>query len=83
MLDKKIILTNKYCEEKINNLSKQIGVSPLLIDILLKRGISDIEAIKTFLYGDMLMHAQKQRLEATQEINKTQNSEKTDKPTLA
>ena len=51
MLDKKIILTNKYCEEKINNLSKQIGVSPLLIDILLKRGISDIEAIKTFLYG--------------------------------
>ena len=51
MLDKKIILTNKYCEEEINNLSKQIGVSPLLIDILLKRGISDIEAIKTFLYG--------------------------------
>lgn len=36
MLDKKIILTNKYCEEEINNLSKQIGVSPLLIDILLK-----------------------------------------------
>ena len=33
--------------------------------------------------NDMLMHAQKQRLEATQEINKTQNSEKTDKPTLA
>ncbi len=33
--------------------------------------------------NDMLMYAQKQRLEATQEINKNLNSEKTDKPTLA
>ena len=51
MLDKKIVLTNKYCEEEINNFARQIGVSPLLIDILFKRGISDIDAIKTFLYG--------------------------------
>lgn len=51
ILDKKIILTTKCCEEKINILSNQIGVSPLLIDILLKRNINDIDAINTFLYG--------------------------------
>lgn len=51
MLDKKIVLTNEYCEEKINNLARQIGVSPLLVDILFKRGISDVDKIKTFLYG--------------------------------
>ena len=51
MLDKKIVLTKKYCEDEINNFARQIGVSSLLIDILFKRGISDIDAIKTFLYG--------------------------------
>ncbi len=33
--------------------------------------------------NDMLMHVQKQKLEAAQEINNTQNSENSDKPTLA
>ncbi len=51
MLDKKIILTNEYCEDKTKNLAMQIGVSPLLIDILLKRNISDPDTIRTFLYG--------------------------------
>ena len=50
----------------------------------LKDQIGELEGKNSKLKeeNDMLMHAQKQRLEATQEINKTQNSEKTDKPTL-
>ncbi|MGL5206820.1 MAG: single-stranded-DNA-specific exonuclease RecJ, partial [Acidaminococcaceae bacterium] len=51
MLDKKVVLPNEYCEEKLSALSEEIGISPLLLDILVKRGISDIEEIKTFLYG--------------------------------
>lgn len=51
MLDKKIVLTNEYCEEKISILAKEMGISPFLVDILLKRGISNIDEIKTFLYG--------------------------------
>lgn len=51
MLDKKIVLTKEYCQEKISNLSKEMGISPLLVDILLKRDINNTEEIKTFLYG--------------------------------
>lgn len=51
MLEKKIVLTNKYGEDEADALAKELGLSPLLVEVLLRRGINNIEEIKTFLYG--------------------------------
>ena len=65
-------------------LSVLSGIIITLFWLLKMNQIGELEGKNSKLKeeNDMLMHAQKQRLEATQEINKTQNSEKTDKPTL-
>ena len=51
MLEKKIVLTNKYGEDEADALAKELGLSPLLVEVLLRRGINNSEEIKTFLYG--------------------------------
>ena len=43
MLEKKIVLTNKYGEDEADALAKELGLSPLLVEILLRRGINNIE----------------------------------------
>ncbi|MEG1160162.1 MAG: single-stranded-DNA-specific exonuclease RecJ, partial [Acidaminococcaceae bacterium] len=51
MLNRKIILQEKEDKQQAVQLAKAVGISPLLAEILISRGYTDVATVKTFLYG--------------------------------
>lgn len=51
MLNKRILLTDKYDKDKAAMLAQELKISPLVVGVLLNRGFEDAESIRTFLYG--------------------------------
>lgn len=51
MFKNKILLPKKNNENILNDYANKLQVSPLLIDVLLKKGLTDCDKMEEFLYG--------------------------------